>query len=76
MTITKDTLIEELIAAFPESVQYLMTQGIRCMVCGEPMWGTLESAALEKGFSPDDIRGFVEDLTGLQGRNASPPPVA
>jgi len=63
--ITKDTTIEELIEMVPASVKYLMEKGIRCIVCGEPIWGTLEEAALEKGFNDKDIEGFVKDLNYL-----------
>ncbi len=68
MTIYQDTLIEELISALPEAVTYLMQQGIRCMVCGEPMWGSIEQAAREKGFSSEQIGGFVRDLNLLAQR--------
>lgn len=63
--ITKEITIEDLIIVKPEAVTYLMEKGIRCLVCGEPIWGTLESAAKEKGFSDDDINKFVEDLNKL-----------
>ncbi|NIR53173.1 DUF1858 domain-containing protein, partial [candidate division KSB1 bacterium] len=42
--IRKDTTIEELVRAHPESVRYLMEKGIKCIACGEPIWGTLEEA--------------------------------
>ena len=64
--ITKDTEIEDLVKLIPNSVVYLMEKGIRCLRCGEPIWGTLESAALEKGFSDKDIANFVEDLNKLK----------
>ena len=63
--ITKEIEIEELVKIIPESVSYLMEKGIRCLRCGEPIWGTLESAAKEKSFSNDDIEGFVADLNQL-----------
>ena len=63
--ITGDTTIEDLVRLIPGSVRYLMEQGIKCLACGEPIWGTLESAAREKGFSPDDIDRFVRDLNAL-----------
>lgn len=62
MKITKDITIEELTEELTASVKYLMTEGIRCIVCGEPIWGTLEEAALEKGFSQSDIERFVKEL--------------
>jgi hypothetical protein len=63
--ITKEITIEELITIKPESVTYLMEKGIRCLVCGEPIWGTLESAAKDKGFNDSDIEKFVEDLNKM-----------
>ncbi len=65
MEITKDISIEELIESVPASVEYLMKEGIRCIVCGEPIWGTLEEAAEEKGFKAEDIERFVKDLQYL-----------
>ena len=35
------------------------------VVFGEPIWGTVESAARDKGFSDDDIAAFVRELTTL-----------
>ena len=62
MKITKDISIEELVDNVPQSVKYLMHEGIKCIACGEPIWGTLEDAAKEKGFSDEDIERFVKDL--------------
>ncbi len=62
MEITKDISIEELTETVAESVKYLMEEGIRCIVCGEPIWGTLEEAVLEKGFTKDDLSRFVKEL--------------
>lgn len=63
--ITKEILIEELVQSIPNSVGYLMQNGIKCLACGEPIWGTLESVAKEKGFSDSDIQRFVEELNSL-----------
>ena len=68
MKITKDISIEELIETIPASVEYLMKEGIRCIVCGEPIWGSLEEAADEKGFKGEDIERFVNDLQNLADR--------
>ncbi len=62
MIITKEIAIEDLIDEVPQSVKYLMEQGIRCVVCGEPIWGSLEEAAQEKGFNENDIIQFVNEL--------------
>ncbi len=65
MDITKDTHIEELVEIVPDAINYLMEKGIRCIRCGEPIWGTLEEASKEKGFTEKDIAGFVDDLNKL-----------
>ncbi len=65
MSVTKNILIEELVKIIPQSVTYLMEKGIRCIRCGEPIWGTLEEASKEKGFSDKDIAEFVDDLNKL-----------
>jgi methionine synthase II (cobalamin-independent) len=65
MKIDKTILIEDLVKVLPKSVSYLMKKNIKCLACGEPMWGTLEAAAKKKGFSDEEIDTFVEDLNQL-----------
>jgi len=65
MEISKNTTIEELVETVPESVAYLSKKGIRCIMCGEPIWGTLEEAAQEKGFSDEEIDQVVQELNDL-----------
>lgn len=62
MKITKDISIDILIDEVPQSMKYLSEKGIRCIICGEPVWGTLESAAKEKGFTDAQIETFVTEL--------------
>ena len=63
--VSKDILIEELIDIIPGSITYLMDKGIKCYVCGEPMWGSLESAAREKGFKDEEIEKIVSELNNF-----------
>ncbi|MCK9450101.1 MAG: DUF1858 domain-containing protein [Bacteroidales bacterium] len=63
--ITKQIEIEELVNSYPFSVKYLMEQGIRCIACGEPIWGTLEEAAKEKNFDDTEIQHFVDELNKM-----------
>ncbi len=63
--ISKEIEIEDLVRIKPASVVYLKDKGIRCLRCGEPIWGSLEAAAKEKGFSDNDIEQFVNDLNKL-----------
>jgi hypothetical protein len=63
--ITKEKTIEELINEIPSASVYPAEQGIRCIRCGEPIWGTLEDAAKEKGYNAEQIQVFVNDLNDL-----------
>jgi len=74
--ITKTILIEELVNHYPFSVRYLMEKGIRCIMCGEPIWGTLEEAAQEKGFSDADIEKFVNEMRELAARDPGDTPAS
>lgn len=65
MKISKDISIEDLLDLKPGAVTYLSKKGIKCIACGEPIWGTLEEAAKEKGFEDEDIEGFVRELNAL-----------
>ena len=65
MMIEVNTTIEELVEKVPGAVHYLSEKGIRCIRCGQPIWGTLGEAAREKGYGEDDITGFVKDLNEL-----------
>jgi hypothetical protein len=59
--------IEELVEILPGSVTYLSRKGIKCIACGEPIWGTLREAAEEKGFGQEEIQGFLSDLNSMAG---------
>ncbi|MCF8368717.1 MAG: DUF1858 domain-containing protein [Bacteroidales bacterium] len=61
-SISKQIEIEDLVRNYPASIKFLAAKGIKCIACGEPIWGTLEEAAEEKGFNPDEIDRMVEEL--------------
>ena len=58
-------VVEDLIELKPEAVDFLRKKGIVCVLCGEPVWGTLEELASEKGFSKDEIEQIVNELNTL-----------
>ena len=62
MQIKRDTTIEDIVNHSTEAVRYLSQKGIKCIACGEPIWGTLEEAAMEKGFDKASIDLFVKEL--------------
>ncbi len=41
MKITEDSILEEVIANCPETVDVFIKFGMPCFVCGEPAWGTV-----------------------------------
>ena len=63
MKIERSTLIEEIAERHPELIRPLRERGIVCIRCGEPIWGTLEEVALEKGI--DDIDQLVSYLNQI-----------
>lgn len=67
--ITKQILIEDLVDNYSFAVRFLMEKGIRCIMCGEPIWGTLEEAAQEKGFSERDVDAFVNEMKKIVVEN-------
>ena len=63
--IRRDTLVEDLVNAVPESIAYLMGRGIQAIACGAPIWGTLEEAARGRRYSDEEIDDMVEELRAL-----------
>ncbi|MEZ5082573.1 MAG: hypothetical protein R2750_03875 [Bacteroidales bacterium] len=60
--ITKNIEIEDLVRNYPASIKFLAQKGIKCIACGEPIWGNLEEAVLEKGFSETDLENIIKEL--------------
>lgn len=73
MLITNNIEIEDLVRNFPFSVKFLMEHGIRCIACGEPIWGTLEEAAIEKGFNQQQIMVFVDEMNLINNSTIESP---
>ena len=69
MKITKNIEIEDLVKTLPGAVCYLREEGIRWLRCGEPIWGSLEDAAKEKGYSDKDVERFVHDLNEMVNKS-------
>jgi hypothetical protein len=65
MKIKSETPIEELVQEYPETVIFLSQKDIRCVVCGEPIWGTLGEAMQEKGFTEDMKFQILLDINQL-----------
>ncbi|MGD2295728.1 MAG: DUF1858 domain-containing protein, partial [Candidatus Aminicenantes bacterium] len=58
--ITLNTQVEEIAENQPEAVGFLTRRGIRCIRCGEPVWGTLGQLLEEDGI--ENPQGLVDEL--------------
>jgi len=63
MKITADMLIEDIVEQYPETIRPMQEMGVQCMICGEPVWGTLEEKAREKGL--DNLEEIVQRLNDV-----------
>lgn len=64
-TIDRNSLIEDIVIKYPEAVDPLMRHGIKCIECGEPIWGTFGEAADEKGLSDEKIDVALKDINNI-----------
>lgn len=67
--LTPDISVEELIELIPEAPAVLRRFGIICIQCGEPVWGTLNELAKEKGINDlsEVLRALNEARTIKEG---------
>jgi hypothetical protein len=63
--ISPEILVEELIKFYPASNGFLNSRGLHCIICGEPVWGSLEELARDKKFTEEEITLLVNDLKAL-----------
>jgi len=59
-SITGTTTIEDIVTYYPGLIRPLREYGIKCIACGEPIWGTLEENAAEKGIQ--NLETIIEKL--------------
>ena len=70
MEIEKDMTIEDLVEDYPFAEEFLRVKGIKCIRCGEPIWGTIEDACKEKGFSDMEIDQIIVEINEInQNKN-------
>ncbi|MCD6500127.1 MAG: hypothetical protein J7M25_17680 [Deltaproteobacteria bacterium] len=62
MKIAKETPVEDLVEEYPEAAGWMSRRGLRCVVCGEPFWGSLEELATEDGVVGDDFEKLITEL--------------
>jgi bacterioferritin-associated ferredoxin len=55
LEIQPDDLVEEVVEQHPESISYLQQKGLKCIQCGEPVWGTMKEMIEEKNMNAEDV---------------------
>lgn len=60
--IIKETVIKELLEAYPELIKFLTKQGIECIVHGEPIWGTIEEVTKKLNWREEEIDELIKEL--------------
>ena len=63
LPITGDTLIEDVVRAYPKSVSVFLEFGIRAIVCGDVIWGTIKDEAERVGADLDKLLEALNQLT-------------
>lgn len=67
--IGRSRAVEDLIQEVPGAVQFMVSRGLPCFVCGEPTWGTFEEMARRSGKPEAEIDLLVAELQVLDRRN-------
>ena len=66
LEVTLDTEIEDLEREYPEVVGFLSKRGVRCVRCGEPVWGNLGQLLDEDGVV--NPQALVDELNAFLSR--------
>ena len=57
--IKAEDTVEDLLKVYPEIDAYLIRKGIRCVLCGEPVWSTIGELIENKGL---DVEKVITEL--------------
>ena len=69
MSITRNMLIEEIVEQYPETIGPMQEMGVQCILCGEPVWGTLEEKVRDKGLTNmDEILSRLNDVVNRKNK--------
>ena len=47
--------VEDLLKKYPDIDAYLIRKGIRCVLCGEPVWSTIGDLIESKGLNANQV---------------------
>ena len=70
LPLSADDLVEEVVRDFPAAVGLLRREGVVCIQCGEPVWGTLGEVIEQKGLLVEEVLARLS--TALEGATSAP----
>ena len=62
VSISASMQVEDLLERYPVATRLLLQRGIPCLVCGEPVWGTLGAVLASHGKQEPEIAAIVQEL--------------
>lgn len=62
MEITRDIAIEDLVTLVPASVTILRKHNLVCIICGEPIWGSLDDLATSKNIPEEELQQIIIEI--------------
>ncbi len=65
MKIKPEDLVEDVIQNYPQTVKVFMDFDFPCLICGEPVWGTIKENADRSGITGDKFRQMMEELNKI-----------
>jgi len=67
--INKNMKIEEIVEKYPYLIDFFFKVGLKVMVCGDILWGTLEEEAIRqgKGGRLDEIISKANEIIAMEG---------
>lgn len=58
--IKPEDLVEEVIQKYPQTVKIFMDFDFPCLICGEPVWGTIKENADRSGITGEKFEKMME----------------
>ena len=62
LPLPKETWMEDALRDFPHVSSFLRERGVICVMCGEPVWGTLEEVIKEKNL---DVEAIMTEMNAF-----------
>jgi iron-sulfur cluster repair protein YtfE (RIC family) len=63
--IDKDIQVDELLEKYPQASEILSKENIKFLICGEPVWSTLEEAIKDSGFDDKKVEEIVNKINEI-----------